>query len=168
MSSTVATSPTTASTSAFRIAALPPETLARVRAAGVDDLGNALVVTTSPEGGQPLRCCLRDARPGERIALMAHRPFPWDGVYAEAGPIFVHADGCGGYPDTAAYPEGFRHRQQIFRAYGHDRTIVGAEIVDGARAEGAIADLLARPEVDFVHSRNVAYGCFMFAIHRPA
>jgi hypothetical protein len=162
--STVAAS----STTSFRIAALPPETLARLRAAGVDDFGNDLVVTTEPEGGHPLRCCLSEARPGDRIALLAYRPFPWDGVYAEAGPVYIHADECGGYPDTAAYPEGFRHRQQIFRAYGSDRTIVDAEIVEGARAEDAIADLLARPEVDFVHSRNVAYGCFMFAIHRPA
>lgn len=153
--------------SSFRIAAIPPETLARVRVADVDDVGNELVVTVKTDGGYPLRCCLRESRPGERIALIAYRPFPWDGVYAEVGPIFIHADECGGYQDIDAYPEGFRHKQQIFRAYGRDRAIVDAEIVEGVKAEDAIAALLARPEVDFVHSRNVAYGCFMFAIHRP-
>jgi hypothetical protein len=149
----------------FAVAAIPEETLARVRAAGVDDLGHELVVTRAG-GGEPLRCCLRDADPGERIGLIAYGPFPWDGVYAEVGPIFVHADECGGYPEPGSYPAGFRHRQQIFRAYGHDRTIVDARIVEGADAEQAIAELLARPEVDFVHSRNVAYGCFMFVIQR--
>lgn len=137
-----------------------------MRDAGVDDIGNELAVTVKPDGGYPLRCCLRESTPRERIALIAYRPFPWDGVYAEVGPVFIHADECGGYQDTDAYPEGFRHRQQIFRAYGHDRTIVDAEIVEGVNAEDAIAALLTRPEVDFVHSRNLAYGCFMFVIHR--
>jgi hypothetical protein len=153
-------------TVALSITAIPHETLARLRAAGVDDFGNAIVASEKPDGGYPLRCCLRESAPGERIALIAYRPFPWDGVYAEVGPVFVHADGCGGYEDTEAYPEGFRDRQQIFRAYGPDRTIVGAEIADGAEAERVLADLLARPDVDFVHSRNVAYGCFMFTIGR--
>jgi hypothetical protein len=153
--------------SGFRVAAMPRELLDRVRAAGVDDLGNELVTTISTDGGEPLRCCLRDAAPGERIALLAHRPFPWDGPYAEVGPVFVHADACGGYAAVDAYPEGFRPRQQVFRAYGHDRTIVESIVVDGADAEPALAGLLARADVDFVHSRNVAYGCYMFSLHRP-
>jgi hypothetical protein len=154
-------------TSSFTVAAIPGETLARVRSAGVDDLGHELVVTEAG-GGEPLRCCLREAVPGERIGLIAYRPFPWDGVYAEVGPVFVHADDCGGYPETetGSYPAGFRHRQQISRAYGHDRTIVDSRIVEGADAESALAELLARPDVDFVHSRNVAYGCFMFVVQR--
>jgi len=146
---------------------MPPEALARMRVAAVDDAGNELVVTVPDEVGLPLRCCLRESTAGERIALVAHRPFPWDGVYAEVGPVFIHADECGGYRSTDAYPEGFRHRRQIFRAYGYDRTIVDAEIVEGEGAEDAVAALLARPEVHFVHSRNVAYGCFMFVLHRP-
>src|SRR5829696_7074502 len=149
-------SPPISSSSSFGIAAILPETLARVRTAAVDDVGNELVVTMKPDGGYPLRCCLRESTPGERIALIAYRPFPWDGPYAEVGPVFIHADECGGYQDTDAYPEGFRHRQQIFRAYGHDRTIVDAEIVEGVKAEDALAALLARPEVHFIHSRNVA------------
>jgi hypothetical protein len=154
-------------TSSFTIAAIPGEMLARVRSTGADDLGHELVVTEAG-GGEPLRCCLREADPGERIGLISYRPFPWDGVYAEVGPVFVHADDCGGYPETDTYPAGFRHRQQIFRAYGHDRTIVDSRIVEGADAEPALAELLARPDVDFVHSRNVAYGCFMFVVQRSA
>jgi hypothetical protein len=157
---------------AFRVEAIPGDVLERVRETGVDDLGNEMVTSVTTEAGAPLRCCLREAGPGERIALIGYLPFPWDGAYAETGPVLIHADECPGYTaadtdtDAGAYPEGFRHRQQIFRAYGYDHTIVDAEIVEGADAEQAIAGLLARPEVDFVHSRNVAYGCFMFAIHR--
>jgi Protein of unknown function (DUF1203) len=157
---------TTTTITGFRVEAIPGETLARMRAAAVDDFGNKLVATTSPQGGEPLRCCLREAAAGERVVLIAYRPFPWDGVYAEVGPVFVHADDCGGYTAAGAYPEGFRHRQQIFRSYGQYRTIVDARIVEGADAEAAITELLDRPDVDFVHSRNVAYDCYMFALHR--
>jgi hypothetical protein len=153
------------STSLFTVAAIPEPTLARIRAARADDLGHELVVTAAG-GGEPLRCCLREAAAGERIGLIAYRPFAWGGVYAEVGPVFVHADDCGGYPETDGYPAGFRHRQQIFRAYGYDRTIVDSRIVEGADAEEALGELLARPDVDFVHSRNVAYGCFMFVVQR--
>src|SRR3954468_7748457 len=31
-------------------------------------------IRVDPEGGAPLRCCLRDSRPGERIALIAVTP----------------------------------------------------------------------------------------------
>ena len=162
------TTKTTATVTGFRVKAIPADVLERVRATGVDDLGNEMVTSVTTEAGAPLRCCLREAGPGERIALIGYRPFGWDGAYAETGPVLIHADECPGYAEAgnSAYPEGFRHRQQIFRAYSHDHTIVDAEIVEGADAEQAIAALLARPEVDFVHSRNVAYGCFMFAISR--
>ena len=36
--------------------------------------------------------------------------------------------------------------------------------VNGLQAEQIIADLLARPEVDLVHLRNVGYGCYNFAV----
>ena len=35
---------------------------------------------------------------------------------------------------------------------------------DGTVPEAAIAEVLADPDVVLVHSRNVAYGCYMFAI----
>jgi hypothetical protein len=150
----------------FVIDAIPSAELARLRAQGHDDFGTPWIARTYDEGGHPLRCCLREAEAGEALALVAYRPFAWDGPYAEVGPVFVHVDACPGYPDPDAYPEAFRHRQQIFRAYGFDHSIIDAEIVEGSDAERTIAKLLSRPDVDFVHSRNVNYGCYMFAITR--
>jgi len=150
----------------LQISPIPVEALRRIRERGIDDLGNSVVVQVDAEGGSPLRCCLRDAAPGERIAAIGYNPFPWSGPYAETGPVFIHPEECPGYQERHSYPEGFRHRQQIFRAYSSQRRIVDAVIVAGADAEPALADLLARPEVDFVHSRNVAYGCYMFTVRR--
>ena len=37
-------------------------------------------------------------------------------------------------------------------------------VADGQRAQAVIAELLARPEVELVHLRNVGYGCYNFAV----
>jgi Protein of unknown function (DUF1203) len=157
--------PTT--TAPFVITALPAGDLDRIRAAGADDFGNPLNPIVDETGGSPLRCCLRDARPGERITLIAYRPFPWLGPYAEVGPVFVHADACDGYREAHRYPEGFAHRRQLLRAYDRNRQICeGLAVKDGPQAERVLFWLLSRPEVDFVHSRNVEWGCYMFSVTR--
>jgi hypothetical protein len=156
-------------TQPFVIAALPAGDLDRIRAARRDDFGNPLSPLADETGGSPLRCCLRDARPGEHIALIAYRPFPWLGPYAEVGPVFIHAEPCDGYTEPSRYPEGFAHRRQLLRAYDHDRRICDAlPVKDGSQAERVLSWLLLRPEVDFVHSRNLEWGCYMFTVRRTS
>ena len=155
------------STVPFLIAALPSGDLDRIRAAGVDDLGNPLMPFVEAAGGSPLRCCLRESRPSERVVLIAYRPFPWSGPYAESGPVFIHAERCEGYSEPSRYPEGFARRRQLLRACDHDHRICDALVVNiGTQAERTLPWLLSRPEVDFVHSRNVEWGCYMFTVSR--
>lgn len=151
----------------FVIVALPAGDLHRIRSAGMDDFGNTLNPIVDETGGSPLRCCLREALPGEEIALISYRPFPWLGPYAEVGPVFIHAEPCEGYGEPSQYPEGFAHRRQLLRAYDHSRRICDALAVkDGAQAERVLSWLLACPEVAFVHSRNLEWGCYMFTVQR--
>ena len=151
----------------FTVQALPASALDRIRALGVDDFGNSVEVTINQDAeGTPLRCCLRDATVGERVALIAWRPFDRPGPYAEVGPVFIHADRCEGYSDGNDFPKGFRGRRQIFRAYGPDGRCVHNRIIETDDAESSIAELLARPGIEVVHSRNVLAGCYMFAIRR--
>jgi hypothetical protein len=151
----------------FQVSAIAATELDRVRADGVDDLGNELRPGPA-SGGEPLRCCLRDASEGEDIVLIGYRPNELGGPYAETGPVFVHAAPCAGYGEPTAYPAGFRDRTQVFRSYGPDGRIVDGEVVAGADADAAIERLLARPEVARIDSRNVTYGCYMFRIERGA
>lgn len=155
---------------AFRIDPLPRSFLQRVWATGRGDEGNAVEVTVNrSQGGAPLRCCLREAAVGERVALIAYRPFDRPGPYAETGPMFIHAEPCAGYADVDCYPGAFRHRRQIFRAYDADgRQVYEANaVVEGSEAEATIARILVDPRVSFIHSRNVLAGCYMFTIRRP-
>ncbi|HEU5110568.1 MAG TPA: DUF1203 domain-containing protein [Micromonosporaceae bacterium] len=127
----------------FVVEAIPRARLDLMRDGGVDDAGDRLRPHASTRGGEPLRCCLRYAEPGEELALLAYRPEGTGGAYREVGPVFVHASPCAGPADGGAYPSAFRDRRQVLRAYDRD---------------GRIADAL--------HSRNVLYGCYSFAIRR--
>ncbi|GAA2431929.1 DUF1203 domain-containing protein [Streptomyces macrosporus] len=158
---------TVPSTAAFRIHALPAETLDSVRASGVDVLGHRAERITA-EGGEPLRCCLRDARPGDKLLLFGYQPPLPAGPYREVGAVLAHAEPCAGPADIAGYPPDWRGRPQVLRAYDargriHDATTVH----DGQDPEKVIAELLAEPDVVQLHSRNIAWGCYMFAITRP-
>lgn len=152
--------------STFHVSALPADDLDRIRARGTDDFGNPVVVTVNTdEGGAPLRCCLQEAAVGERVALIAYRPSTLGGAYAEVGPVFVHADPCPGWSGSG-YPDSYRHRRQLLRAYDAAGRAIDNIIVEPGHAEVGIDALLARPEVAFLHSRNVLAGCWMFAVRR--
>jgi hypothetical protein len=152
----------------FVISPIDPARLEAMRRRRIDDAGEAFEAFDATADGAPLRCCLREAGSGERLALIAYRPDGPTGAYRELGPVFVHGGPCAGYPEKHSYPAGFRDRSQILRAYGEDGRIVGGLLVEGAGAEIGIAQLFARPEVAFLHSRNVIYGCYMFAVNRAS
>ena len=129
-------------------------------------LGPDARVRVDAEGGAPLRCCLRDSLPGERIALIVVTPGGPRGAYRETGPVFVHADPCAG-PADPGYPQDFRRRAQVFRAYDWTGSIAGGTVVPaGSGQEAAARQLLGDPRVAFVQTRNVVFGCYMLTIRR--
>jgi hypothetical protein len=154
-------------TSTLVVEPIPAGELQKIRAAGLDEAGNRLTPQVDTEGGDPLRCCLRESRPGERVLLIAYTPPGTSGAYAERGPLFVHADPCDGYPTPQLYPPGLSHRQQVVRAYDqYGRIADGVLAGNGDHAVAVIHEMLARPDVALVHLRNVGYGCYNFAV-RP-
>jgi hypothetical protein len=148
----------------FRIHALPEEALAQVRSTNVDASGNR-VERVQAEGGEPLRCCLRNARPDEALILFGYEPPIGNSPYREVGAVFAHAEPCAGRSDDA-YPPDWRNKPQVLRAYDRRGWIRDAVVHHGADAEEQIARLFADPEAVQLHSRNVAYGCFMFRVTR--
>jgi hypothetical protein len=145
--------------------AIPAAELDAIRTAGRDEAGNPLEVQVHRDGGAPLRCCLREARAGDRLLLIAYTPPGSAGAYAERGPVFIHAERCGGYPTPDQYPPELAGRQQVVRAYDQQGRIAdGVLAADEKQAAVIIAELLARPEVELVHLRNVGYGCYNFSV----
>ncbi|MGH1556478.1 DUF1203 domain-containing protein, partial [Streptomyces sp. L7] len=84
-----------------------------------DDAGRRMVPATDEEGDAPLRCCLRRSEPGERIALVSYAPLRrWAaeaGAYDEQGPVFIHAEECGGPAAGSGHPFADAHR--VLRRY---------------------------------------------------
>lgn len=152
----------------FRIHALPTSTLNDVRLDGLDVNGNP-VERLVASGGESLRCCLHDAAQGEDLILFGYEPPLPAGPYREVGPIFAHAAPCPGPATEAGYPAEWYGRPQVLRAYDkRGRIHPATRIHDGTAPEKAIMAVLADPEVTLLHSRNIAYGCFMFAATRAA
>src|SRR5690242_20537450 len=131
-------------TKTFRAHALPAELLARVRASGVDASGNPVVALAAAGDGEPLRCCLRNARRGEAILLFGYEPpIAAGSPYREVGAVFAHAEPCAGPRDGAAYPESWRDKPQVLRAYDRRGWIRDAVVHDGSEPEREISRLLA-------------------------
>ncbi|MGW7201537.1 DUF1203 domain-containing protein [Streptomyces chryseus] len=157
---------------------VPPAALQQLRS--VDDAGRARVPYTDEEGGAPLRCCLRPSEAGERIALVSYAPLRrWaagtgarPGAYDEQGPVFIHAEECGGPLPADGYPFARPGALRTVRRYDAGGRIAGGrllEIPDDATAafDAAFAGAFADPEVALVHVRAVEYGCFLFEVRRP-
>lgn len=163
----------------FEVLAIDEDVVAQLRVA--DDAGNALRVKVEEEGGSPLRCCLRASRPGERVALVSYAPLRrWakangaePGAYDEVGPVFIHAEPCGG-PASSGYPEDFLGAPRVFRAYRADGSILRGRAASGdvlKDQEGAVqvlSRMLADPQVAVLHARALEFGCFTFEVRRAA
>jgi hypothetical protein len=126
------------------------------------------VVSVIAAGGEPLRCCLTNARSGEALILFNYEPPLPPSPYRERGAVFAHAAPCFPEFDPHAYPAAWRGRAQVLRAYDCRGWIHAASVHDGTAPEAAICAMLEDRDVVELHSRNVAYGCFMFAVRRAA
>jgi hypothetical protein len=156
---------TTIETRRIVIAALDPELLDLVRSRGHDS-GDGPVVRLTAEGDEPLRCCLRTAIAGEQLILFGYQPDLPPCPYLEIGPVFAHADGCAGERFVTDYPADWIGRPQVLRAYDGRGWIRDARVHDGRSPMEIIEEMLTDPDVVQLHSRNVAYGCYMFAVRR--
>lgn len=148
----------------FRIRALDDAELDRIRTTLVDDFGNRLQVRTGVEA--PCRSCLRITRPHEPLIVFALQPFATRGPYAEVGPVFIHAQPCGGYTEVTTFPADFVQRCLTMRAYNDEGTIQAAELSTPGDPEASLARLFADDRVRFVHVRNPAWGCYDFRVDK--
>ncbi|MEU3723372.1 DUF1203 domain-containing protein [Streptomyces sp. NPDC031705] len=166
-----------------RVRPIGAAALAELRAR--DDAGRDCVPYTDEEGGAPLRCCVRPSAAGERVALVSYAPLRrWaaltgadPGAYDEQGPVFVHAEACGGPADGGAgdggaYPFAEPGVQRTARRYSARGHILGGRVLDlgedpQAVLGRALDEAFGDPEVALVHVRAAGFGCFLFEVRRP-
>ena len=151
----------------LRFLPIPTEIARAYQAGGVDSYGLLPERKISDGGGNPCRHCLRMIPEGKGMLVLAHRPFGTLQPYAETGPIFLCADPCeaGGGPEL---PEILSSSQYILRGYGADERILYGTggVVETGRIPARATELLAMPEVAFVHVRSARNNCFQLRIER--
>ncbi|WP_405708398.1 MULTISPECIES: DUF1203 domain-containing protein [unclassified Streptomyces] len=164
-------------TTTYEVRAIDPAVLKQLRER--DDAGRTRRPVTDPEGGAPLRCCLRHSEAGERIVLVSYAPLRrWavatdaePGPYDECGPIFVHAEECDGPASGPGYPVELHGARRVLRAYDGQGHILGGRLIEipkerAAEVDDALLEVFADPAVALVHVRAVEFGCFMVEARR--
>ncbi|KNX37514.1 DUF1203 domain-containing protein [Luteipulveratus halotolerans] len=147
--------------------AIDPIRLKQIWRDRTDERGNPLQAYDSDETF-PLRCCLRQSRTGEEIALISYAPLAGRSPWAERGPVFIHLRPCDGYADEGL-PADHRHGARVLRSYRHDGTMDYDGIVvtePGDDLEPVLADLLTDPRRHEVHVRSVTAQCFTYRVTR--
>jgi hypothetical protein len=151
----------------LKFVALATETTRALQAGNPDANGRTPERQISDGSGVPCRHCLSDVAAGEPFLILAHRPFPDAQPYAETGPIFLHAEPCERHGERAEVPALFRSRAQaLVRGYGKDDRIVygTGQVVPSAKIGAVARDLLARPEVAYLHLRSASNNCYQCRI----
>lgn len=149
------------------VQAIDPARLDKVRTTGADGHGNRLRPFAATGQGEPLRCCLRYAEPGEQITLISYAPFEQPSVWREVGPVYIHAARCDGYLPTGRLPGQLATGPRVLRTYRADDTMNYDHITvvtDEADLQPIIERLLREPDVATVHVRTLAPQCFLYAI----
>lgn len=123
----------------------------------------------SDGGGNPCRHCLDDIAGGDPMLVLAHGPFPAPQPYAELGPIFLHAEDCPRYGETAGVPAMFLRREAILlRGYGvNDRIVYGTgQVIPTSEIETTARRLFQRDDVAYIHLRSASNNCYQCRIER--
>jgi len=160
----------TRQTNSLRVRAIDPARLDVVRTTGADGHGNQLRPFAATGQGEPLRCCLRYAEPGEQITLISYAPFEHPSVWTEVGPVYIHAARCEGFTPTGRLPEQLATGPRVLRTYRADDTMNyehNTVVIDEADLEPIIERLLGKPDVTTVHVRTLAPQCFLYAVAAP-
>ncbi|WP_375493565.1 DUF1203 domain-containing protein [uncultured Jatrophihabitans sp.] len=154
-------------TNPLLVHAIEPRRLDDVRASGADGHGNRLQPFAASGDGEPLRCCLRYAEPGDQIALISYAPFDHPSVWTEVGPIYIHAARCDGYTSADQLPRELANGPRVLRTYRADDTMNydhNTVVTDEAALEPLIETLLGESDVHTVHVRTLAPQCFLYSV----
>jgi hypothetical protein len=116
------------------------------------------------KGYGPCRQCLRTFHVGvDRRILFTYDPFEGTDPFPLPGPVFIHETACTRYAEDAGFPEDLRGHALTLNAYGNRRRLRAQEYVSDGKVEPIVEELLARPDVDYIHVRDTVAGCYDFS-----
>ena len=153
--------------SGFRVIALSESFADEVRSTRMSPGYGHPVHAETAHDPWPCRVCLRRGEPrGEGRLLFTLDPFHGIEELPLPGPVFIHEEPCVRHGEAAGFPDDLRRVPLTLNAYGKGRKLRAQEAVLDGDAEPTIAALLARDDVDYLHLRHRAAGCYLARIER--
>jgi hypothetical protein len=149
----------------FRITGLPAADFSHLFALDDAELAGLGAVRRIAQHGAPCRVSLTDATPGEEVILVNYEHHKVDSPYRMRFAIYVRR-GEETYDEVDAVPQQLRTRSLAARAFDADGMMIGFELVEGAKLEGAIERLLAEPRAAYLHIHFAAPGCYAARVER--
>ncbi|HEU5411882.1 MAG TPA: DUF1203 domain-containing protein [Candidatus Acidoferrales bacterium] len=150
----------------IRIVAIPTAVAESVRATLRDPVyGHVAYVEVGAESA-PCRHCLRLIAAGERRILFTYDRFSGVEPLPLPGPIYIHAEPCERYPESAEFPDELRGSPRTLEGYSAGRHLVAREYVNDGAMEKALETIFVRGEVDYVLVNSTTAGCNTFRIER--
>ena len=153
----------------FRVTPIPTEHAKSFWLGEADANGQTPERHISNGDGIPCRHCLSKVMPGQPYLALSYRPFIELQPYAECGPIFLHAEPCSAYQETASIPAMILNGEpRIVRGYdAADRIIYGTgKIVEAGDIEHYAQILFNNVNITYIHVRSSQNNCYTFRIDR--
>jgi hypothetical protein len=149
----------------FRITGLPAEDFSHLFSLDDAELATLGAVRRTAQHAAPCRVSLTDATPGDEVILVNYEHHKVDSPYRMRFAIYVRKDEET-YDKVDEVPAQLRTRALAARAFDQDGMMVGWELVEGAKLEGAIERLLAEPRAAYLHIHFAAPGCYAARVER--
>ena len=116
--------------------------------------------------GFPCRVSLQDAEEGEEVILANFVHLPSESPYRSTHAVYIRKEATTPASYQNALPEMLRGRLLSIRAFDANDMLVGADVVEGDRAEEVIAKLFDNPDAEFLHVHFAKPGCYACRIDR--
>jgi len=150
----------------YRVVPISSQVADNVRATMTSPHGDLPAWSSVANGYGPCRSCLKTFRHGEEERIyITYDPFSKVSDLPLPGPVFIHTESCDEYVEES-FPTNLLDIPLIFEGYGEHSRLAASEPVDAERFDAQIADILSKPDVDFIHLRNGEAGCFIARIER--
>ena len=132
---------------ALRFVPMPTAEATALQASAPDANGQSPEMHVAVKAAVPAATASSRSRPASATSSSATGPFPEPQPYAEVGPIFLHAEACGGYRAAELPPILRTDGACIIRGYGGDDRIVygSGRVVANAKIPRGGGRALRRP-----------------------
>ena len=152
----------------YRIRGLDPQQFKPLFAMDADGLARARAIRVSAgdDGKYPCRVSLRDADPGDELALLHFTNHDVETPYRNAFAIYVRKSASEAADYIDELPPVLRARPIALRGYDAAGNLAQAAIAMNDDVDQSLRALLIDPAIAYIDAHNAMHGCFAARIER--